>query len=121
MAADKQKNWEASMDKQKFKNEWQMDAEALGKEHQGLRIVMWKGLTFRSKKLESYNKKLVVDFYKKLKVPVGEWENNPNTAITSGVAGVDIVITSKAIARSLKFTRSTPESITYPIKGMQIV
>lgn len=51
-----------------------------------------------------------------MKVPVGEWENVPNAAFTSRVAGIGIVVTPNNIAKYLKLTRPPPESINYPIK-----
>lgn len=46
IAADKKKTWESSMDGRKFKNERQVDAEALEDDHQGLCYINRKGLNF---------------------------------------------------------------------------
>lgn len=46
IATDKRKTWESSMDCRKFKNEGQVDAEALKDDHRGLRYTDKKGLNF---------------------------------------------------------------------------
>lgn len=91
ISSDWQKHWEETMDKRKFKNERQVDAEALGDEHRGLRYIDIKGLNFWTEKLPGYNKKLVIEFYKNMHVPKGEWEANPDHLITSRVGGKDFV------------------------------
>ncbi|KAI8555021.1 hypothetical protein RHMOL_Rhmol05G0141700 [Rhododendron molle] len=101
IAADNRRGWEASMDSRKFKNEWQVDATALPADHVGLPYVIRKGLQFWTEPLAGYNKNSVIEFYKYMQIPEGDWENDPKVKITSRVGGIDIKITPDDIAKAL--------------------
>lgn len=120
MAEEKRREWEGSFGGKKFKNERQVDANKFSLDHFGVHCILQKGLKFWTEVLPGYNKNTVIDFYKYMQIPEGDWENDPAVRIVSRVTGIDVVITPNDIAVYLGIQRPPPESVNYPQKNVTI-
>ncbi|KAI8571520.1 hypothetical protein RHMOL_Rhmol01G0126100 [Rhododendron molle] len=99
IAVDKRRTWEGSFNGRKFKKERQVDVKKFKPDHMGVRCIIQKGLQFWTECLVGYNRNAIIESYKYMQIPEGDWENHLAVKITSQVGGIDVEITPNDIAR----------------------
>lgn len=90
MMADRQKKWEATINKRRVKNERHLDVNSFGVNNRCIRQILDQGLSFWLEENPGYNKALVTEFYKKMKIPVAGTELSPDAKITSKIGKIPV-------------------------------
>ncbi|KAF7130512.1 hypothetical protein RHSIM_Rhsim05G0097800 [Rhododendron simsii] len=112
--AANQKKWEESLRGRGFKNERHVDVDNLGIENPFVRRIQEQGLAYYLAPNPGYNKELVIEFYKNMKIPAKEDEDKDDAKITSKIGKVSIEVTSGFIARLLNYRQPAANNVNYP-------
>ncbi|KAF7132399.1 hypothetical protein RHSIM_Rhsim09G0092800 [Rhododendron simsii] len=114
--AANQKKWEESLRGMGFKNERHVDVDNLGIENPCVRRIQEQDLAYYLAPNPGYNKELVIEFYKNMKIPSKEDEDKDDAKITSKIGKVSIEVTSGFIAPAITAPRGAYLT-TLPPKG----
>ncbi|KAF7141544.1 hypothetical protein RHSIM_Rhsim06G0180700 [Rhododendron simsii] len=112
--AASQKKWEESLRGRGFKNERHVDVDNLGIGNPFVRRIQEQGLAYYLAPNPGYNKELVIEFYKNMKIPSKEDEDNDDAKISSRIGKVPIEVTSGFIARLLNYRQPPASNVNYP-------
>ncbi|KAF7123595.1 hypothetical protein RHSIM_Rhsim12G0046000 [Rhododendron simsii] len=118
--AANQKKWEESLRGRGFKNERHVDVDNLGIENPFVRRIQEQGLAYYLAPNPGYNKELVIEFYKNMKIPAKEDEDKDDAKITSKIGKVSIEVTSGFIARLLNYRQPAANNVNYPSEEYKV-
>lgn len=99
------------MKKRTAKNERHMDVTGIGANHWAIEA---QGLSYFFGENPSYNKALVAEFYKNMKIPEVGAERAPNVAVASRVGRIEVLVNHYEIATALDYQRPEAHEMNYP-------
>ncbi|KAF7143489.1 hypothetical protein RHSIM_Rhsim05G0121000 [Rhododendron simsii] len=108
--AANQKKREEGLKKRGFNNERHVDVDNLGIDNCCVRRIRDQGLSYYLAPNPGYN----IEFYKNMKIPSLEDEENDDAKITSKIRRISIEVTSGFIAHLLNYHQPPVSDVNYP-------
>lgn len=108
--AANQKKREEGLKNRGFNNERHVDVDNLGIDNCCVRRIRDQGLSYYLAPNPGYN----IEFYKNMKIPSLEDEDNDDAKITSKIGRISIEVTSGFIAHLLNYHQPPASDVNYP-------